>query len=58
MNMLHTAEIDMANSVKPRDIDVFLSYAAWAIFSNIWTRHALWCLFIADWNKIEEYRQN
>jgi len=29
-NILHTAEIDMANSVKPSDINVFLSDAAWA----------------------------
>ena len=38
MNMLHTAEIDMADSVKPSDIDVFLSDAAWAIHS---TYHAV-----------------
>ncbi len=31
MNMLHTAEINMANSVKPSDIYVFLSDTAWAI---------------------------
>jgi hypothetical protein len=31
MNMLRTAEINMANSLKPSDIDVFLSAAAWAI---------------------------
>jgi hypothetical protein len=31
MNMSHTAEIDMVDSVKPSDIVVFLSDAAWAI---------------------------
>jgi hypothetical protein len=52
--MLHTAEIDMANSVTPDDVDVFLDNAAWAICSTyhtllkaspgaaiFWTRHAL-----------------
>jgi hypothetical protein len=34
MNMLHTAEIDMADLVKPGDIDVFLSDAAWGIHST------------------------
>ncbi len=34
MTMLHTAEIDMGDSVKPSDIDVFLSDAAWAIRST------------------------
>jgi hypothetical protein len=34
MNMLRTAEIDMADSVKPSDINVFLSDAAWAIRST------------------------
>ncbi len=34
MDMLCTAEIDMANSVKPRDIDVYLSDAAWDIHST------------------------
>ncbi len=34
MNMLRTAEIDMTNSVKPSDIDVFLSDAAWTIRST------------------------
>ena len=31
MSMLRTAELDMADSVKPSDIDVFLSDVAWAI---------------------------
>ncbi len=34
MNMLRTAEIDMADLVKPSDINVFLSDAAWAICST------------------------
>jgi hypothetical protein len=37
MNMLRTAEIDMDNSVKSSDIDVFLSDAAWAICSTYHT---------------------
>ncbi len=35
--MLRTAEIDMAESVTPNDIDVFLDNAAWAICSNYHT---------------------
>ncbi len=67
MNMLCTAVIDMANSVKPSDIDVFLSDATWAVCS---TNHTVlkaspgaaifgWdmLLFIADWKKIGEHRQ-
>ncbi len=66
MNMLHTAEIDMVNSVKPSDIDIFLSDTAWAICS---TYHTVliaspgaatfgWDMlfdvpFIADWTKLE-----
>ncbi len=70
MNMLHTAEIDMADSVKPSDIDIFLSDAAWAICSNyhmvikaspgaaIFGRDMLFDIpFIADWKKIGEHRQ-
>jgi hypothetical protein len=37
MNMLRTAEIDMTDSVKPSDINVFLSDAAWAIRSTYHT---------------------
>jgi hypothetical protein len=68
--MLRTAEIDMADSVKPSDIDVFLSDAAWAISSTyqtvlkaspgsaIFGRDMLFdILFIADWKKIGEHRQ-
>jgi hypothetical protein len=32
--MLCTAELDMANSVTPDDIDVFLDNVAWAILST------------------------
>jgi hypothetical protein len=35
--MLRTAELDMANSVTPNDIDVFLDKAAWAICSTYHT---------------------
>jgi len=70
MTMLRTAEIDMADSVKPSDIDVFLSDAAWAIRSTyhtvlkaspgaaIFGRDMLFDIpFIADWKKIGEHRQ-
>ncbi len=35
--MLCTAELDMADSVTPDDIDVFLDNAAWAICSTYHT---------------------
>jgi hypothetical protein len=70
MNMLCTAEIYMSDSVKPSDIDIFLSDAAWAICSTyhtvlkaspgaaIFGRDMLFnILFIADWKKIGEHRQ-
>jgi hypothetical protein len=70
MNMLHTAEIDIADSVKTSDINVFLSDAAWAIRSTyhmvlkaspgaaIFGRDMLFDItFIADWKKIGEHRQ-
>jgi hypothetical protein len=66
MNMLHTVQINMADSVKPSDIDVFLSDAAWAICSTyhtvlkaspgaaIFGRDTLFDIpFIADWKKLE-----
>ena len=34
LNMICTAEIDMADSVKPRDIGIFLSDTAWSICST------------------------
>jgi len=70
MNMLRTAEIDMADSVKPSDIDVFISDTAWAIHSTyhtvlkafpgaaIFGRDMLFDIpFIADWKKFEEHRK-
>ncbi len=35
--MLRAAELDMANSVTPDDVDVFLDNAAWAIRSTYHT---------------------
>ncbi len=68
--MLCTAELDMANSVTPDDVDVFLDNAAWAIRS---TYHTVlkaspdaaifgWDMlfdipFVADWHKIGEQWQ-
>ncbi len=69
--MLRTLELDMANSVSPDDVDVFLDNAAWAIPSTyhtvlkaspgaaIFRRDMLFNLpFTADWYKIGEYRQS
>jgi hypothetical protein len=68
--MLCTAELDMANSVTPDDVDVFLDNAAWAICSSYHTvlkaspgAAIFGCdklfdiLFVADWHKIGEQRQ-
>jgi hypothetical protein len=68
--MLRTSKLDMAESVKASDIDVFLSDAAWAVCSTyhtvlkaspgagIFGRDMLFDIpFIADWRKIGEYRQ-
>ena len=70
MVMLHTAEIDMADSVDASDIDTFLTNVAWAICSTyhtvlkaspgaaIFGRDMLFDIpFLADWNKIGDYRQ-
>ena len=67
--MMHTAELDMANSVAPSDAADFLTNAAWAIRSTyhtvlkaspgaaIFGRDMLFDIpFLADWNKIGEYR--
>ncbi len=69
-NMLRTSELDLAKTVKPSDIDVFLSDAAWAIRSTyhtvlkaspgaaIFGQDMLFDIpFIADWQKIGEHRQ-
>ncbi len=64
--MLHTAEIDMANSVTLDDVGVFLDNAAWEICSTyhtvlkaspgaaIFGRDMLFDIpFVADWHKLE-----
>jgi hypothetical protein len=69
--MLHTAELDMANSVTPNDVDIFPDNAAWTICSTyhtilkaspgaaIFGRDMLFDNpFVADWCKIEERRQS
>jgi hypothetical protein len=69
-HMLHTAELDMAKTITPDDIDVFLDNAAWAICSTYHTvlkaspgAKIFGCdmlfniPFIANWNKIGDYRQ-
>jgi hypothetical protein len=69
--MLCTAELDMANSLTPDDVDVFLDNAAWAICSTYHTvlkaspgAAFFGCdmlfdiLFVADWRKIGEQRQS
>ena len=69
--MLRTTEIDMADSVTPDDVDVFLDNAAWAICSiyhtvlkaspgaAIFGQGMLFDVpFIADWDKIGDYRQH
>ncbi len=68
--MLRTAELDVANSVTPNDVDVFLDNAAWAIRSTyhtvlkaspgaaIFGQDMLFDIpFVADWHKIGERRQ-
>ena len=71
MMILHTAEIDMANSVAPSDINTFLTKASWAICS---TYHMVlkaspgaaifrWDMlfdipYVADCNKIGDFRQH
>jgi hypothetical protein len=69
-NMLRTSELDMAETVKASDIDVFLLDAAWAVRSThhtvlkaspgaaIFGQDMLFNIpFIADWQKIGEHRQ-
>ncbi len=70
-HMLCTAELDMANSVTPNDVDVFLDNAAWAICSTYHTvlkaspgaaifgcGMLFYIPFVADWCKIGEQRQS
>jgi hypothetical protein len=69
--MLHTAELDMADSVTPNDVDGFLDNAAWANCSTyhmvlnaspgaaIFGRNMLFNIpLMADWCKIGERRQS
>jgi hypothetical protein len=69
--MLRTAEYNMANSVTPDDVNVFLDNAAWAICSTyhtvlkaspgaaIFGCDMLFDIpFVADWHKIGEQRQS
>jgi hypothetical protein len=70
--MLRTSELDMAETITPDDVDVFLDNAAWAICSTyhtvlkaspgaaIFGRNMLFNIpfLIAKWNKIGDYRQH
>ena len=69
--MMRTAELDMANSVYPSDIDDFLNNVAWAVRSTYHTvlkaapgaAIFVWDMlfdipFIADWTKVGDYRQH
>jgi len=68
--MLRTSELDMADSVDPDAVSDFLDDAAWAVRSTyhsvlksspgaaVFGRDMLFDIpYIADWNKIGEYRQ-
>jgi hypothetical protein len=68
--MLHTSKLDMVELVKASDIDIFLSDTAWVVCSTyhtvlkafpgaaIFGQDMLFDIpFIADWQKIEEHRQ-
>ncbi len=69
--MLCTAELDMADSVTPDDVNVFLDNTAWAIRSTyhmvfkaspgaaIFRQDMLFDIpFVADWQKVGERRQS
>jgi hypothetical protein len=69
--MLHTSKLEMAKTITPDDVGVSLDNAAWAIcFTYQIVLKAspcaaiCWCnmlfdiTFIADWNKIGDYRQH
>jgi hypothetical protein len=69
--MLCTAELDMADSVTPDEVNVFLDNAAWAIHSTyhtvlkaspgaaIFGHDMLFYIpFVADWHEIGEQRQS
>ena len=68
--MLRTAELDMADSVKPEHVEEFINNAAWALRSThhtvlktspgaaIFGRDMMFNIpMISDWSKIGEYRQ-
>jgi hypothetical protein len=68
--MLRTSKLDMAKTITPDDVNVFLDNGAWAICSTyhtvlkaspgaaIFGRGMLFnILFIAGWNEIGDYRQ-
>ena len=68
--MMRTAELDMADSVEESDIEDFLDNASWALRSTyhtvlkaspgaaIFGRDMMFDVpFLADWNKIGDYRQ-
>jgi hypothetical protein len=68
--MLRTSKLDMAETITPDDVDVFLDSTAWAICFTYHTvlkaspgvailgHDMLFDIpFIADWNKIGDYRQ-
>jgi hypothetical protein len=69
--MICTAKLDMANSITPNDVNVFLDNAAWAICSTYHTvlkaspgAAIFRCNmlfdnpFVADWHKIGERKQS
>ncbi len=69
--MLHTSELDMADSVTSDDVNVFLDNPAWAILSTyhtvlkaspgaaIFGQDMLFDIpFMADWQKNGEWRQS
>jgi hypothetical protein len=69
--MLHTAEIDMTDSVTPDDVNVILDNTAWVICftyhtvlkalpgAAIFGQEMLFdILFVAGWHKIGEHRQS
>jgi hypothetical protein len=69
--MLHIAEIDMAESVTSYDVDVFFDNAAWAMVSTYHTvlkaspgaailgQDMLFdILFVADWHRIGKHKQS
>ncbi len=69
--MLCTFKLNMAETITPDDVDVFLDNTAWAIRSTyhtvlktspgaaIFGHNMLFDIpFIANWNKIGDYRQH